>query len=315
MSRSRKKVMVIYGGDSCEHEVSKMTAQSIIDNLDRQSFDVGEIYVDKKGKFDHSLLDSADVVFLAFHGENYEDGKFQKYLDKKGIKYTGSGALSSRINMDKKVQKEHFLKAGLKVADYFCVSVEIGAQAIDQLINKKLTYPVFVKPRNAGSSIGISKVEKSQHLAKAIGEAGKISPKLIIEKAIIKPREIEVGVLGNSELEISEPGEILSNGNFYSYQTKYFKPFETQESVKDLDQKLQQKITDWSDRAYRATGCCGYARVDFLVDMSDNLYINEINTLPGFTSISMYPKLMKSRGYDYPKLLTKIVDLALAKSK
>jgi D-alanine-D-alanine ligase len=304
-------VGILYGGASCEHEVSKMTAKSILKNIDRAKFNVLEIFVDKNGDFNHKNLNKIDIAFLAFHGENYEDGKFQEYLDSRGVKYTGSGAEASQINMDKDLQKIYFAKAGLKTVDYLTIDGDESISETDKRIIETLNYPCFIKPVNAGSSLGISKVSNKSDLKKAIIEANKIGTKIVAEKAVNKPRELEVAVLGNNNVIISDPGEILANGQFYSYEKKYLKPFSTTVNPKSLPKNLSRNIKNWAKKAYKITGCKGYARVDFFLDQKSELYINEINTLPGFTSISMFPKLMEASGINYKDLITKIIELGL----
>ena len=310
--KNKITVGVLYGGASPEHEVSKMTAKSILENIDRAKFGVLEIFIDKDGNFNHKDLDGVDIAFLAFHGENCEDGKFQEHLDSKGVKYTGSGAKASRINMNKDLQKIYFTKAGLKTVKYLIIDGDSSIFEIEKRIVEIIGYPCFIKPVNAGSSLGISKVSNNSDLKIAIAGANKINTNIIAEKAVDKPRELEISLVGNRNLTISNPGEILTNGEFYSYEAKYLKYFPTTSSPKNLSENLSQKIKDWAKKAYRITGCRGYARVDFFLDKKGELYINEINTLPGFTSIhSVYPKLMIATGISYKDLITKIIGLGL----
>jgi D-alanine-D-alanine ligase len=305
---SKIKVGLIYGGKSPEHEVSKMTAQSIREHIDRDRFDVMDIFIDKNGKLDEHLLDSIDVAFLAVHGPNCEDGKLQKYLEDQGIKYTGPEVEASRLNMDKILEHDCFKKVGLKVVEYKGFRINDDIENIKSYI-QSIGLPVFIKPNNGGSSIGMSKVEKTDDISKALNEAFKFDDKICVEKAVKNPREIELAVLGNNDLTISNPGEVLSNGEFYSYETKYFKPFETTSKAMLTDSQISE-VKDLARKPYIATGCSGYARIDFLLD-GNKFYINEINTLPGFTSISMFPKLMENMGIKYKDLITKIIDLAL----
>ncbi|OQB06018.1 MAG: D-alanine--D-alanine ligase A [bacterium ADurb.Bin212] len=306
-----KKVAVIYGGNSCEHEVSCMTAESILNHIDRKKFEVFEIFVDKQGLFNRSSLKDVDVVFLAFHGENYEDGSFQKYLESVGLKYTGSGVEASRINMDKVLQKSYFARAGLKVARHLSVLAEDDIYLIDADIHRCFGYPVIVKPVNGGSSIGISKANDLKELKHSINLASKVSHNIIIEEKILISREIEVAVLGNKKLTISAPGEVLGSGNIYSYEAKYQGGFKTIDVAQGISDRMSRKIRSWARKSYMITGCMGYARIDFFIDINGELIINEINTLPGFTKISMFPKLMAASGINYKKLITKIILLAL----
>jgi len=304
---SKIRVGLVYGGESPEHDVSLMTAKSIRENIDANQFEIIDIFIDKSGKMDESLLKNIDVAFLAVHGPNCEDGKLQKYLEDRNIKHTGSGVKASLINMDKVSMHDAFKTIELPVVEYNGFDKN-NIDSTKEYV-EKIGLPVFIKPNNGGSSIGMTKVDTINNLEKAIHEAFKYDDKIIIEKAVVKPREIEVGVLGNNDLIISEPGEVLSNGEFYSYETKYFKPFRTTTNAQ-LSEDQIGLIKNQSEKAYRATGCRGYARIDFFISQN-KLYINEINTLPGFTAISMYPKLMANIGVGYKELITKIINLAL----
>lgn len=304
------KVGLIYGGQSFEHEVSKMTAESILENIDQDKFEVTKIYIDKDGKLDESLLKDVEVAFLAVHGPNCEDGKLQKYLEEKGIKYTGSGVEASALNMDKVKMHDAFVNADILVVEYFDCNKNTGLAEIDEKITGSFGYPVFVKANNAGSSVGVSKAEDISELKEAVEEAVKCDDGIIIEEAVKNPREVEVAILGNDKLTMSDPGEVSSHGEFYSYDAKYFHPFNTETRAELLPEQIKT-IKQMAEKAYRATGCKGYSRIDFLVDESGKIYLNEINTLPGFTKISMFPKLMAEAGISYKDLISKIIYLAL----
>lgn len=308
------KVGIIYGGESFEHEVSIMTAKSILKNIDRSLFDVKEIYIEKNGHFDREKISDIDIAFLAVHGPNCEDGKLQADLEKRGIKYTGPGVEASKVNMNKSVMHKDFFKAGLPIVKYLPFSKSNSVQAVEKQLNE-FNFPIFIKPNNTGSSVGISKVESEKDLDLAIKKAFKYDDNIIIEEGIKSPREFEIGILGNKELIISEPGEILSNGEFYSYDTKYLNPFMVNTKVKDLSQNEIKNFKELAQRAYLLTDCRGYARIDFLMDKNRNIYINEISTLPGFTKISMFPKLMEASGISYKDLITKIIELGLKNEK
>jgi D-alanine-D-alanine ligase len=307
----RIKVGIVYGGKSPEHQVSKMTAKSILKNINREKFDVVEIFIDRNGNFDEELLKNIDIVFLAVHGENYEDGKFQRYLDNIGVKYTGSGARASEINMNKDLQKKCFQEAGLDVVSYFVISINENLDKVALKIDGEFGYPCIIKPINTGSSLGITKVSDPSKLLPALLSAGELNEKIIIEKAIEDHRELEVSILGNSDLIVSDPGEVLTGGEVYSYEEKYFTPFETTMDVTNLSLETIEKIKNWAEKAYRVTDCWGYARVDFFLAKNGDLYINEINTLPGFTSISMFPKALGAMGITYKDLITRIIELGL----
>ena len=308
-----KKIIVglIYGGKSVEHEASKMTAASIRENIDCRKFEVVEIYVDKKGKFKTDLLKTIKVAFLAWHGPNCEDGRFQKYLERRKIKYIGSGPEASRINLDKNLQKKYFQKAGLQTVEFFAVNNKIPLREINNKITNRFGYPCFIKPSNTGSSLGVAKCHCNSDLKEALKKAKRISRKIVVEQTIDNPREIEIAILGNRRLLISEPGEILTHGKFYSYQAKYFKPFKTKTIAKNLTKKQIRQIKTMAKKAYKITDCRGFARIDFFLTPNNKIYINEINTLPGFTKISMFPKMIKAKGVKYKDLITIIINLAL----
>jgi len=304
------KVGLIYGGQSFEHEVSKMTAESILENIDQDRFEITKIYIDKDGKLDEKLLEDIDVAFLAVHGPNCEDGKLQKYLEDRGIKYTGSGVAASELNMDKIRMHDDFSKAGINVVRYFGCDKNTDFTKIDNKIMDLFGYPVFVKANNAGSSVGVSVAKNFLELKKAVEESSKCDDKIIIEEAVKNPREVEIAVLGNSDLVVSEPGEIASSGEFYSYDAKYFHPFNT-ETKAELSSEQIETIKEMAEKAYRSTGCRGYSRIDFLIGQDGKVYLNEINTLPGFTKTSMFPKLMSEAGISYKDLISKIIYFAL----
>jgi D-alanine-D-alanine ligase len=304
------KVGIIYGGESFEHEVSKMTAASILKNIDRSLFDVMEIYIDKSGKFDESQLNNIDIAFLAVHGPNCEDGKLQKHLECKKIKYTGSGIYASEINMDKINMHKIFEKADLQIVKFFGFSKASGDAEIIAKTENEIGYPCFIKPNNAGSSIGISKARNIHELRQGILKAFKCDDQIIIEAAVKGSRDVEIGVLGNSKLTISGPGLVVYKEDFYTYNAKYFS--ESTEIIwGELNSSICRRIKKMAKTAFKATGCSGYARIDFFLSKDGKLFINEINTLPGFTATSMYPKLMENIGIKYKDLITKIINLGL----
>jgi D-alanine-D-alanine ligase len=306
----KTRVGLIYGGESFEHDVSIMTAKSILANIDRSLFEIEEIFVSKNGNFDKNKLKAIDVAFIAMHGPNCEDGKFQEYLDKIGIKYTGTGAKASKINMNKSLMHSSFAKAGLPIVKYLSFSKEDQDKIYEQVL-ENLELPFFVKPNNAGSSVGISKVDDKTKLMAAVKESFKYDNNIVIEEGVKPPREIEIAILGNKDLIVSEPGEILTDGQFYSYKTKYLSPFKTTTNAKNISAEQTKNLKELAILAFKGTGCKGYARVDFLLDGNNKIYISEINTLPGFTKISMFPKLMQNTGIGYKEMITRIIQLAL----
>ena len=309
--KQKIKVGLLYGGASFEHQVSKMTAESILKNIDQTKFSVREIYINKKGNFNKKLLKDINVAFLAVHGPNCEDGKLQRYLEREKIKYTGSGVEASRINMDKVRMHCEFQRTGLPVVDYIGFNSKQKIKNIISKVEKELFFPLIVKPNNTGSSIGVEKINNHNELINAVRRAFKYDQKIIVEQAIENPRELEISVLGNKRLILSEPGEILTHGRVYAYQAKYFKPFKTKTVAANLTNYQIKEIKRMAKSAYLATGCCGYARIDFLMDKNGQIFISEINTLPGFTKISMFPKMMEVKGIKYKDLITRIINLAL----
>lgn len=307
-------VGVIYGGQSFEHEVSKMTAESILQNIDRDLFDIREIYIDKNGGFNEKLLDDIDVAFLAVHGPNCEDGKLQQYLEDREIRYTGSGVSSSKINMDKIRMHQRFEEAGLPVVKFIGFKKTNGDTEIIKKVETEIGYPCFIKPNNAGSSIGISMARNIHELREGILKAFKHDDQIIIEEAVKGSRDVELGVLGNFDLIISNPGEIVFDEDFYNYNAKYFND-NTAVILEKLSDSIKEEMKEMATRAYKATNCMGYARIDFFLDQNERIFINEINTLPGFTASSMFPKLMKNRGIKYKELITRIINLALEKEQ
>lgn len=307
------KVGLIYGGESFEHEVSKMTAKSIEEHIDREKFEIKKIYIELDGTFDHSLLDDIDVAFLAVHGPNCEDGSLQKLLKKKKIRFTGSGILASQINMSKKKMHRAFKVAGLPIVAFFCVKKSDGTKKIHEKIVERFGYPCFVKPDNAGSSVGISTTENYEELKDSLKSAFQYDSDVVIEAAVKKPREIEIAILGNKKLFLSGPGEIMSDGEFYSYEKKYFDPFELEVVANNLSKTQVSQIKELAKKAYLSTNCKGYARADFFINENNEVYINELNTLPGFTATSMYPKMMEAAGISYKELITRIIELAFKK--
>lgn len=340
---------VIFGGTSTEHEISIVSGTSVIRNLDKEKYNVFPIYINKEGEwFKHEYkkeefkvgdeivgkekienicqyLKKMDIVFPVLHGLYGEDGTIQGMLEMLKIPYVGTKVLGSSICMDKAYAKVIFEKANILQANYIYIKkyknkyiyVEkdfteeiLSIDTIIQKIIKKIDFPMFVKPSNSGSSVGINKANNIEELKKHIEYASKFDSRILIEENI-SAREIECAVLGNEEVEASILGEILPADNFYSFSAKY----QNQESKTvipaDLPEKISAKVRELAKKAYKATDCKGLARVDFFVDDNNGkIYINEINTLPGFTQISMYPKLWEKTGLPYDKLLDKLIELA-----
>jgi D-alanine-D-alanine ligase len=254
-----------------------------------------------------------DVIFPVLHGPYGEDGTIQGLLDLAGIAYVGCGVLASAVGMDKAMMKVVFQAAGLTVAPWVVVrdvTWRTDRDALTRQIGESLTYPLFVKPANLGSSVGISKVKTPADLAAAVELALAFDPKVVVESAVIGAREIECAVLGNNTPEASIPGEIIPDGEFYDYEAKYMRSGSRTEVPASLSPEMIAEVRRQSVIAFDAIDGSGLARVDFLLSSAGSLVINEINTMPGFTTISMYPKLWGASGVDYVTLIDRLITLA-----
>ncbi len=259
--------------------------------------------------------DALDVIFPVVHGTFGEDGTMQGLLELSGIPYVGAGVLGSAVGMDKVVAKQLCEHAKIRVApfDWFLADeFRSKNRQIVTRIEKTLRYPCFVKPANSGSSVGISKAHDRKELLAAIALAGEFDRKILVEKSIEHAREIEVSVLGNDSPGASVPGEIISSNEFYDYDAKYVDGKSRAVIPAIFPRQITAQLQDLAVRAFKAIDCSGMGRVDFLVKKSNNaIFFNEINTIPGFTSISMYPKLWEASGLAYPALLDRLIELAL----
>ena len=376
------RVGVLFGGRSGEHEVSLLSAASILKAIDRKKFDVVPIGITKEGRWlgaadAHGLLEgdqavkardlragdpdatpgarllqegmptlmapqpaaastgelkrrladkssALDVVFPVLHGTFGEDGTIQGLFELAGIAYVGSGVLGSSAGMDKDVMKRLFAQAGLPIVKHVTVlrsQWEGSPRKTIVQIEAALKYPLFVKPANLGSSVGISKAHDRKELGPALDEAARYDRKLVVEQGVVGKksgaRELEVAVLGNDDPTASVVGEIIPGKEFYDYEAKYL----SEGSVPVIPAKLPsaeaKKIREMAIAAFRACDLAGLARVDFLMepDGKRRIYINEVNTLPGFTQISMYPKLWEASGIKYTDLITQLIELALERHK
>jgi len=258
---------------------------------------------------------SLDAVFPIVHGSYGEDGTLQGLLELANIPYVGASVLSSALAMDKTMAKVHFSAHRLPLVRHMVVSSKDWEQKQDEVVKaveRELGYPVFVKPANQGSSVGVSKATDKHALRSALSTAWNFDNKLLVEVAVKNPREIECSVLGNETPEVSVPGEVIPAGDFYDYESKYLDDRSELIIPAALTKTQTQKIQSMAVTAYRALDCSGLARVDFLYDNSDGqFYINEVNTLPGFTTISQYAKLWEASGLSYPALLDRLIELAL----
>lgn len=311
----RLNVAVVYGGRSGEHEVSLRSAESVIRELDRRKYSVQPFFVSKEGKWEpHPILPepganpNIDVVFPVLHGTFGEDGTMQGLFELADLAYVGPGVLASAVSMDKEVTKRLCREQGLPVVEW----VTLHRKNLDPaLVLSRLPLPVFVKPANLGSSVGISKAHTHTELEEALRLAAQYDRKVIVERAI-SGKELECSVLGNEDPVASAPCEILPSREFYDYEDKYLLDRAQWKLPAELAPEQIERVRELAIACYRAVGCEGMARVDFLMELpAGEIYINEINTIPGFTSISMYPKMWEYSGMAFATLLDRLIELAL----
>jgi D-alanine-D-alanine ligase len=342
---TRLRVGVIYGGKSGEHEVSVASAASIFRHLDRSRYEPVPVFIEKSGRWTlgapvpqaisagEVLKQTAatalqpvepsaavscaafDVVFPVLHGPYGEDGTVQGLLELADIPYVGAGVLGSAAGMDKGVMKTLFAAHGLPIVRHVVVRQQEWAReahAITARVASLLGYPAFVKPANLGSSVGISKAASDGELADAVALALEFDRKVLIEAAVPQAREIECAVLGNDEPEASVPGEVVPSREFYDYAAKYLEDTSQLLIPAPLDEQQTSAIRRLAVQAFTAVEGAGMARVDFLLNgTTGEIFVNEVNTIPGFTTISMYPKLWEATGVPYPQLLDRLIALAL----
>ena len=348
------RVGILFGGRSGEHEVSLTSATSVIAAMDPDKYEVVPIGITPKGRWllgssSEKLLpgvlahgkpvtvttepgrqglmpletnstspEELDVVFPVLHGTFGEDGTVQGLLELAGFPYVGAGVLGSAVGMDKDVMKRLFREAKLPAIPWVALrrgEWQSQPEKFRRLIEKKFRYPVFVKPANLGSSVGISKVHNRKELGPAIELACSYDSKVLVERAI-RGREIECSVLGNDKPEASVPGEVIPVNEFYDYEAKYVKEGSELVIPAKLSARKTREVQRLALRAFQAAECAGMARVDFLLDRrTEKLFLNEINTIPGFTPISMYPKLWEASGLPYPKLIDRLIELALERQR
>ncbi len=348
----RRRIAVVFGGRSAEHEISVISARSVLGALDPERYDVVTIGIDKQGRWHHlhalpgpgragelaavgaeegqgvalsrepgetalvgddGTRREIDVVFPVLHGPYGEDGTIQGMLELAGIPYVGAGVLGSALGMDKAVQKTLFVAAGLPVVAHEAIHERdwerdragVTARA------EALGLPVFVKPATLGSSVGISKVKRIDELPAAMEEALSFAGKAVIERSMEAAREIECGVLGNDDPVASVLGEIIPSGEFYDYRAKYLDEGTRLEVPAQMPAAIAEEVQRIAVAAFQAIDASGMARVDFFVREPAEIVLNEINTIPGFTPISMYPKLWEASGVPYDELIGRLVDLAL----
>src|SRR3984893_8227461 len=382
---AKVRVGILFGGRSGEHEVSLLSAASVLQAIDKDKYEVVPIGITKDGRWltaadaenllqgkliieprhlragdPHTTQAAAvlaqgesvivppepvhrerglvpfqteatltrrasdrainvDIIFPVLHGTFGEDGTIQGLLELADIAYVGAGVLGSSAGMDKDIMKSLFRAAGLPIVKHVTVlrsEWEANSKKVQKLVESRLKYPVFVKPANLGSSVGISKAHDRKELGPAIEEAAKFDRKIVIEQGVggkkNKAREIECSVLGNDEPSASVPGEIVPSAEFYDYSAKYLDEGTQLLIPAKLTKAENKKVQELAIAGFRAVDCSGLARVDFLMDpKSRKLYLNEINTMPGFTSISMYPKLWAATGVSYPELIDRLIQLGV----
>lgn len=354
------RVGVIFGGRSGEHEVSLMSARSVMDALDKDKYEVIPLGITRQGRWvttgdawqklqamlhetGNDQRDAAneaqskdlptrelvpgigrggipyvDVIFPVLHGPYGEDGTLQGLLELADIPYVGSGVLGSALGMDKAAMKAIFRAEGLPIADYVLVmrwEWEEQRSEVIRRIEQCIGYPCFVKPANLGSSVGVSKVREQVALPAALDIAARYDRKMLVEKAI-EAREIECSVLGNDHPIASLPGEVIPRREFYDYEAKYLDEATQLIVPADLPPSKAAEVQELAVRAFLALDCAGMARADFFLDRrSGQVYINELNTIPGFTAVSMYPKMWEASGIPYPDLLDRLIQLAFERHR
>jgi len=344
MIRAVIRTVLLFGGRSAEHEVSILSARSIADAVSKDRIEIIPICIARDGRFvdpeksAHILAGEEkseaghpgfsfetwsrshhiDIVFPMIHGTSGEDGTLQGYLDLLGLPYVGSGVTASAIGMDKVHMKHAFAAAKLPMVEYVAVQEREWRHERDRVtraVANALRLPYFVKPANAGSSIGVTKVKSDRDLDAAVEHALRFDEKVLVERGV-DAREIEVSVLGNESAEASVPGEILAGREFYDYADKYIEDKSQLVIPAKLTKERTDEIRKLGVGAFKAIGASGYARVDFFLERGTNkLFVNEINTVPGFTKISMYPKLWEATELKYPRLIERLIQLGLDRAK
>jgi D-alanine-D-alanine ligase len=349
----RRRVGLLFGGRSVEHEVSLVSAASILKVLDPDAYDVTLIAVAPDGSWhlgapalppeaalegeevtlpatpggstlvaasrrNQGPVADLDVIFPVIHGCGGEDGALQGLLEMAGVPYVGSGVLGSALQMDKEVSKRLLAAGGVPVVPWILVRSAELAQAAEALVDRavaELGLPLFVKPANLGSSVGISRVAEAGELLPALREAARYDSKILVERGV-DGREIEVALLGNDPIEASLPGEIRTNHAFYDYEAKYADESTELLVPAPLSEEQTQRVRQLATLAMQILEGAGLGRVDFLLERdTGSFFVNEVNSLPGFTEGSMYPRLWEASGLPYPALIDRLIELALARHR
>jgi len=313
MLKKKLKIGVLFGGKSAEYDVSLVSAKNIIKTLDKKKYKIIPIKIDKKGKFKLESLKKVDLVFPVLHGPYGEDGSMQGLLKILDIPFVGPSVLGSAVGMDKDVMKKLLKEANINIGKF--IVIKNGEQKSFNEIKKYLGLPFFVKPANMGSSVGISKVKNEAELVSAIKEAFLYDTKIVIEENIIG-QEVECSVLGNEKPIASILGEIIPKKDFYSYEAKYIDAKGAELRIPaNLRDDVKKKVQETAIKVFQVLNCEGMGRVDFFVKKNGEVVVNEINTIPGFTSISMYPKLWEASGLPTSELLDVLINLAINRFK
>jgi D-alanine-D-alanine ligase len=352
------RVLVLYGGRSSEHQVSCLSARSVLAAIDRDRYEVVPVGITRDGRWvltdgtieaapgqalpevhdddgptvalvrtrkgpvliqldedgETAHLGPIDVAFPVLHGPYGEDGTVQGYLATVGVPYVGADVTASSLGIDKRAMKQAFKARGLPQVPYLPVHAarfRTEQLAIVDEIEAALAYPVFTKPARQGSTIGITMARHRDELAAGLEEAFRYDHVVIVEQGLERPRELEVGVLGDDDIAVTAPGEIQPSHEFYDFEAKYLDESELRIPA-DVSEDVAQRIDDIARQAYRAIGCRGMARIDFFLDRAGHLWLNEINTIPGFTPMSMFPRLWEAQGVPYPELVDRLLELARA---
>jgi D-alanine-D-alanine ligase len=349
-------IAVLFGGRSGEHEVSLMSARSVLSVLDRARYNVIEVGITHEGAWltgenvlaafergavggllpaclhpdpsrpglyvirdggEREILEKladVDVYFPVLHGSYGEDGTLQGLFEMADVAYVGAGVVGSSVGMDKGVFKDVMRAQGIPVVESIVAlrsEIESDMESIIQRSEAVSDYPLFVKPANLGSSVGVTKCRTRSDLAEGLMDAAQYDRRVLIERGVPQAREIEISVLGNNDPQASLAGEIIPGADFYSYDAKYVLDTSVPVIPAVLTESQAARVRDYAIRAFKAIDACGMARVDFFVTQTGEVFLNEINTIPGFTKISMYPKLWEASGLPYPKLVSRLIELAL----
>ena len=343
MTDKKLHVAVLFGGRSGEHEVSLMSARSVLSVLDPAKYEVTQVGITHEGKwltgedvidkFESGKLNGLeqfvlspdplditrrpspiDIFFPVLHGTFGEDGTLQGLFELADVAYVGAGVVGSSVGMDKGVFRDVMVANNIPVVDTMIVlraEIESDMNAVIEQAEKIGEYPLFTKPANLGSSVGVTKCINRSDLQEGLMEAASFDRRILIQKGVRNAREIEVSVLGNDDPVASICGEVLPSREFYSYESKYIDGTSGLVIPAQLPDEISECIREYAVRAYKAIDCAGMARVDFFVEKDTNrVYLNELNSIPGFTKISMYPKLWEASGLPYPKLVDRLIELA-----